>query len=407
MKIAASKSKAAKAIPLSLVLSAFLIIVYTLHGISPSSPNDATANHDNDAVAVHRLLSSVVASDVIPNVDINAYDYLIIHYHKTGHEVAYSLTGRIKDDGTMRHYFKTVRHDPLLKRDHDQMTKCPRVELKLGMLNVQAAPDFFCHVNVLAEELLHGSTKKRGIKIIHLVRNPFRLAVSNYKYHSQFPTPERWVKGLDVCRAVEEPINWPELLMPTLGVNGVMRYEDFDSILALCHSLFRTRAGLEQADFYTHLMKLDPLEGLFLATTHMMRGRVGDIARMASNIIKLEELQQLEVQVNIAQHHLLPEKRIQVLTLAMEEFTERPKETAMHFFDFLLRDPLLAEAKENMATEYERGYLELKDKGNSDHITMGSSDNAMLEATLREHDLFGRILGNIERVVDDVLAGSK
>mmetsp|Transcript_28450 Transcript_28450/g.60263 ORF Transcript_28450/g.60263 Transcript_28450/m.60263 type:complete len:403 (-) Transcript_28450:129-1337(-) len=368
----------------------------------------APSDHDDDANdhrAARRRLSSAPPED-----DLRAYDYLIIQYHKTGHKLAYSLTKRIRKDVRAAGGDFRVKHDPLARRDHDEMTKCPRVDLQLGTAYVQAAPDFFCDANVLAEELLHGNVEKRGIKIVHLVRNPFKLAVSNYKYHSQSPTPEAWVKGFDVCASEETAggRHYPDLLMPTLGWNGVMRYEDFDSVLDLCHSLFTTYPGLEEPDFYQHLLKLEPARGLELATSQLIRGKVGDITRMANNIIKFEQLQDLEEQASIAQHQLHHQKKIQVLTLAMEDFAENPKETALRFADFLLGDGTPREVKEGIASKYEEEYLELfKRKDDNNHITTGGSDNSMLEAHLRNHDLYGRILGNIEQVVEFALAESK
>ena len=55
---------------------------------------------------------------------------------------------------------------------------------------VQAAPDFFCYVSVLAEQLLRNNDgslrEKKGVKIIHMVRNPYALAISNWMYHAQY-----------------------------------------------------------------------------------------------------------------------------------------------------------------------------------------------------------------------------
>jgi len=441
MKAAATKSQnATRAFPAAgivLALLSFLVfIVHTVHttylGKAPAPSLSASNAHDNNKHdRMHRLLPSVAIAS--SNADTNshhhggddndpgAYDYLIIQYHKTGHEIAYRLATLVKDDAAIP-AFDRVRHDPLPKRDHDPTTNCPRVELRRGMLNVQAAPDFFCDVRVLAEELLRGTTTTTGggggrttprtksggigIKIVHLVRDPFRLAVSNYKYHARRPTPEKWVKGLDVCAVEEDPMNYPELLMPALGGHGVMVYSDFDDVLDACRSIFRTRAGLEHADYYAHLMGLDPLEGLFLATTQLLRGRLGDLTRMANNIIKLQQLQQLEMQFNLAQHHLLPQKRIQVLTLATEDFIQWPGKTAMRFLDFLLGDDASsADVKERIAAQYERDYLELKEAGSSPHVTDWGSDTAILEASLREHELFGRVLGNIQRVVENALQG--
>ena len=44
----------------------------------------------------------------------------------------------------------------------------------------------------LAQLLLEGgrnhTSYDRGVKVVHLVRNPFSMAVSNYHYHAQIPT---------------------------------------------------------------------------------------------------------------------------------------------------------------------------------------------------------------------------
>jgi len=107
-----------------------------------------------------------------PNNPKLAYDYLIIQYHKTGHVLARQITNLIKADTSIKQ-FDSVKHDPFTIRSHDMTTKCPHINLHLGQLNIQAAPDFYCDINVLAEELLHStSPNKRGIKIIHLVRSP-------------------------------------------------------------------------------------------------------------------------------------------------------------------------------------------------------------------------------------------
>ena len=369
-------------------------------------PNVTSSILQDEDDIIHRLLSLPFISGHPNDLD---FDYLIIQYHKTGHIVARQLTNMIKEDGSTE--FNAVQHDPLPIRGHDPITKCPQVNLRLGLLNVQAAPDFFCDVNVLAEELLSsgkpkGGHEKRGIKIIHLIRNPFRLAVSNYKYHAQNPTPEGWVIGLDVCASTEDPRVNLDLVWSTLGPEGanVFEYGDFETILDYCHSLFRTRHGLETADYYDHLRTLDRMEGLVLATAHLMRGRLGDITRMANNIVKFQQLQQLEIQAKIAQHNLGAEKRIQVLTLAMDRFIQQPKETAKKFLDFILTDKSMTEVKERIAAQYENDYMSKVDKGDSNHIASKRNDSFMLEASLREHEFFGRILAKVERVVGDALA---
>ena len=89
------------------------------------------------------------------------------------------------------------------RRHHDKDVGCPPVQVKPGHVYVVSAPNFFCNTKVLTERLLGDGgkkKKKKGVKIIHLVRNPFDLALSNWIYHSQDPTPEDWVNSADPCK---------------------------------------------------------------------------------------------------------------------------------------------------------------------------------------------------------------
>ena len=118
---------------------------------------------------------------------------------------------------------------PLKRRRHPPKTPCSRIHLQTGTISVQHAwvyrycrlillfywdllrianlwtnafsctllyyrPDLFCTPEELAHILLEGGdghkNRERGVKIVHLVRNPFSMAVSNYHYHAQLPT---WV----------------------------------------------------------------------------------------------------------------------------------------------------------------------------------------------------------------------
>lgn len=54
---------------------------------------------------------------------------------------------------------------------------------------VQESPDLFCSDEAILEAM---NASKGGTKIIHFVRNSFDMAMSNYFYHSQDPSPEKW-----------------------------------------------------------------------------------------------------------------------------------------------------------------------------------------------------------------------
>ena len=379
-------------------------------------------NEDEDDIIqnqiMHRLLLPFYTAShgttlTNPNNPKLAYDYLIIQYHKTGHVLARQLTNLIKADTSIKQ-FDSVLHEPFMPRYHDSTTKCPHINLHLGQLNIQAAPDFYCDINVLAEELLRSeSDNKRGIKIIHLVRNPLRQAVSNYKYHSQYPTPEAWVKGFDVCGSIDESMTYyRDLLMSTLGSNGanVMEDKDWNDILQLCYTLTQQQQQPENdgiiVDYDTHLQTLSRVDGLSLATAQLTIGKGGDITRMINNILKLQQLEQLERQTNLIHHNIQAEKRIQVLTLAMDHFIHRPYDTSLRFLNFLLPDDdsYTTNVKERLATEYTAEFNQtLANRGDNSHISTRRSDSIMLEGILREHDLFGKILSKFERVVGEAL----
>ena len=207
-------------------------------------------------------------------------------------------------------------------------------------------------------------------------------------------------------------IGYPELLQPTLGDYGIVENNDWDELLGYCHVLFQTHQGLQDADYYTHLRSLDRIQGLQLATALFMRGRGGDITRMANNIMKLKQLQQLEAHYNTAAHHHLvkSKKRIEVLTLSLDDLSHSPKDTAMHFLNFLLPtndgvEDSISQEKERIASEYAEGYTAIVEQGDHTHVThTRRKDDDVLETSLREHHFFGRLLTNIEDVVNDALA---
>ncbi|KAL3773387.1 hypothetical protein ACHAW5_010993 [Stephanodiscus triporus] len=380
--------------------------------------------------------------------DPGSYAYLIVHYHKTGHHLSRQLRDFLVDGTDGDYPVSDGMENAFERRMHEEDTGCPRsVVLSPGVISVQAAPDFFCDAAVLVEHLLRqdeqddddgrgtnarARREKLGIKVVHLVRDPFSLAVSNWIYHAQYPTPELWVKDVDPC--TEElwfgTQGYRDLVRPTLlsGDDPIMRYDDFDAIRGICVGLYRTRKEAREDkrpwSYYTHLRHLDPESALSMATTHMMgQGMTGgDIVRMANNVVKLRQAMQLEDQIRLSRH-VVPDAKgrmIQVMTLSMEEFTREPRAATIRFLDFALGDSSPRDVKERIAAEYESSYRAKVREGN-EHITndkeitngkYGGDVNIVekredLEGFLRHHDLFGRVLGNIERLINDALLESR
>jgi len=439
--------------------------------------NDIPTNNNNDEQKNGK-----------PSDHPDYYAYLIVHYHKTGHHLSHQLRDLLLQASNISsssfssstpfvhpiHLSSNEQEHSFKARYHEMETGCPtQMYLSPGVVSVQAAPDFFCNPEILAEYLLRnvkhpysssGSTnpsdfgssdninnpadfanmqsqqqqqqyipppphEKRGIKIIHLVRNPYTLAISNWIYHTQYPTPESWVKSIDPCT----PEFWREhetlasMVSSTLlsGMHPIMEYSDFDALHSLCTSLFRSSSATLDWSYYTHLRHLDPpTDSLSLSTSHMMIQGIsgGDILRMANNILKLKQVQQLEERVRLSRHDVgslaqaaNEPRMIQVLTLSMDEFMVEPGANALRFLDFAFQGTTTVPrgVKEELAMQYEQSYHAKLNDGDvhitaNKVVTNGQEMDLVVRKEewmgyLRGHELFGRILGNIELLVNDAL----
>jgi hypothetical protein len=352
------------------------------------------------------------------------YAHLIINYHKTGHELAYSLQELI-----LSNFPDLERGNGARPRQHPSSAQgCTHIELPPGKIIVQEAPHFFCNTNDLAEMLLANKGRfhreaeqripKRGIKILHLVRDPFSMAVSNYNYHSQDPTPEGWVKdkSRNIC-GVKEFFGdtLPELLLPTLVSPGtdfdkppIVTKEGFDRLYDKCNQLFRAQPGFEGESYYFHLRELDPSRGIKLSTLQQMVNG-GDIFLMANNIIKLNQIQTIQNRVNNRNQGGVTMKskydKIQILTMNLEEFTHFPRKSALKYLNFVYSNALSRESKGKIATQYEQSFVSRVETGDL-HITHGNDNEEMLRNSLR-NDVIGLYLSNIERIVLEALAAEK
>jgi len=265
------------------------------------------------------------------------------------------------------------------------------------------------------------------VKVVPLVRNPFEIAVSNYHYHTQLPPPEPWVNKQNPCNIeyAEDTITdtYPEMILPTLskmkyaslnnlefGGQPLLTRDEFDMITHDCISLYQTEKELKRATLLDHLMNYDAPEGLRLATAEMMvQGyhNGGDILRMANNMVKLKQ-----ASMKVASHdNKFQGKELQVYTMSLDDFIERPAEMAYKFFDFVVddngTDDELRAKKEEVSHRYEQYYLKKMKKG-SRHITHGKNRNSEeLKEYLRHDPVFGPPMGKIESLVETCLAESR
>lgn len=214
------------------------LVINTKNGLNSSSGIDNNKDqHNNNFKSTKRK-----------NRNQSSYHYhdyaiFIVHYHKTGYvlsrelkhqlistlEVAahrpdekaskYSNLAKFNVSGIDEETGERVAFDQIgnwvnsafPQRQHLYRTNCPpgsnvrrtlgnrrpitndgkEFKLKRGAIYIQESPDLYCNDDELSSAL---PSSMGGTKIIHLVRNPFEMTLSNYYYHSQDPSPERWGK---------------------------------------------------------------------------------------------------------------------------------------------------------------------------------------------------------------------
>jgi hypothetical protein len=293
-------------------------------------------------------------------------------------------------------------------RQHSSKTHCTKgyrsepFQIKRGQLYLQESPDLFCDVRELERAIL-----ARKAKIIHFVRNPFDMALSNYLYHSQEPTPEKWVHKDDPCHAVYK--NGKTLasnVLPSIGTDEINE-EYFSNIVKMCRSLFQSDSSMRNSTFYEHLIELDSWDGLRLATAQMIAASGdannhmagGDVARMANNIVKFKELQSYM------------SSDVEVLTLSTEEFIHSAAESTMKFLDFVFgaNNTIISREKRWEAAQSQQKMLERA--FDSPHVTQSTTrkekkTKEKLKELLHSDKDLAPILKLTESLVNEALSAS-
>jgi len=243
----------------------------------------------------------------------------------------------------------------LRKRSHDPTTGCPILgdtEFEVGAAYRLVAPNLFCNLSMTAvvgnaaDDIEHTAALKstsegtppasdhhygrqtklvfpawKTTKIVHFVRDPIDMALSNYLYHSQHPTPEPWIKrkGINPCKTDEEFMKYTldELnnnvndddgasttrstihkkkkkitVEDLLQVSTMCRYYKYDHDIAKKKSN-NSNNNETRRSFYGIMRRLPPYDGLRFATSHFLMAQTvesgGDLLRMPNNILRLLE----------------------------------------------------------------------------------------------------------------------
>ena len=169
---------------------------------------------------------------------------------------------------------------------------------------------------------------------------------------------------------------------------------------------------MKNATFHEHLLEMNRIDGLRLATAQMIisssraNGYLagGDILRMATNIIKFE---------NLVTTNAMPRDRrsmFRVLSLSMEDLISNPHNSTLRFVDFIFGgggDAVPNKLRVEAVAEFEREKTRGTSKKNP-HVTQGRHvDREALHQYLREDDAFGPVLVEIEKLVERALSLSR
>ena len=309
----------------------------------------------------------------------------------------------------------TRRKKSRSKRYHSLKTYCPKLRARIGYASILTAPDFFCSIDVLddmltpdsATEIPSNRNRTVGTKIIHMVRDPFEMALSNYFYHSQKPTPESWVKkdcnpcDVEYYTRDRRPTNTTnlDLLLPNLNTTSVLQIDD---IRSLCDSIFQNHnyPELLHASFYDHLLNLEDINGLRLSTSRQIIGgggpdskAGGDLLRMVNNAVKLHQLVQ----------HDGNKADIQVMTTYMSQWTHNPYDTTMAALGFLLGDSVSQNEKEVVTKKYIEKYETKASDPKKQHVTSTKTfvreQKEELLALLRQDPVLAPVLSELSEVL--------
>ncbi|KAL7534621.1 hypothetical protein ACHAXR_005998 [Thalassiosira sp. AJA248-18] len=243
-----------------------------------------------------------------------------------------------------------------------------------------------------------GSQSSTKVKIVHFVRNPFEMALSNYYYHSQEPTPEDWVHIDKPCEfRYEDGMSLvADHVLPTISQRTNTTQSQFDNVVSLCQSLYYQH----NSTFFEHLRFLNEYDGLRLATTQMIISSSasnnhlagGDILRMSNNIVKVERIQALQS---------IPEKQrenVQLLAISMDDYMSNIRQTTMDLLNYIFganEIVVSSELRISIAISQEK----MASLG-FHHATQGKHDNRdKLKEMLRHDPVLGSILNETERLV--------
>jgi hypothetical protein len=286
---------------------------------------------------------------------------MIIHYHKTGAFITHSLLQFLNKFA----FIQTTPGD-YPKRRHDKVTKCPKLSIQNSSTFIQTAPDLFCDVDTIIPA---------NTRILHFFRDPYDMALSNYLYHSQNPTPEKWVLEHNPCLYNEESV---ELVLSELDLSR----DVLQKVIDMCYNY----TANNPMQYYRHLRSLPTYDGLRLATAQQtIEGRRGmDILRMPNNMRRLQRA------------------KADVMLLDMSDWLENPRETTLKGLNFLYGPFISEQTKLKIANAMVGSFASNKVRPHYTHGKLKNDDRVSLVERLSRDDTLGPVLKKMKRISEEV-----
>lgn len=266
---------------------------------------------------------------------------LSIHYHKTGCLLSrqlYKILGNYINDYI---HIKDPIKKRIFKWDSNNCVKFEKIKFRKEKNQVynQAAPNYFKDIF---------SEMPQINKIIHLVRESYDWCLSNYLYHIQYPTPEKWFKKVNTD--INQWFNEKELRFMCNEIN--LDFKHIQNLINYIKSVYNCPIG---KNYYQYLRSICPKKGIIIETTRFLlnnkRTAGCDHLRMAIN------------------SKYLSSNTNKVLTLHMNDFRgNNIGSTLKKLFTFFVDDKILKTYLKGIKSDFKKKYKKTKKKKRK-HIT--------------------------------------
>lgn len=179
-----------------------------------------------------------------------------IHYHKTGSQLSsqlYNIFGKYINDYI---YVRNWKNKRIFTWDSKNCIRIQKIKFSKERYQIysKSAPNFFRDIF---------SEMPQISKIIHLVRCSYDWCLSNYLYHIQYPTPEKWFESVNIN--INSWFNKDELLFMSDELNLDFAY--IQKLINYIKSVYNCPPG---KNYYQYLRSIPPEKGIIIETTRFL-----------------------------------------------------------------------------------------------------------------------------------------